>query len=68
MLISLKGEDFYKIVEDKEYLEYGPEKLIIFKKEFTLINLYGIEEKVIIYIKIKMKSEHLPIISFHQDE
>lgn len=68
MLLSLKGEDFINEVEDIDYLEYGIEKLIIYKKEYKLISMFGNQENVLVYIKIKLKVTKLPIISFHLDE
>lgn len=68
MLLSLKGEDFINEVEDIDYLEYGIEKLIIYKKEYKLISMFGNQENVLVYIKIKLKDTKLPIISFHLDE
>ena len=42
----------------------------IYKKEFTLINIFGEEEKVTIYIKYKYMDNFtkIPIMSFHEDE
>lgn len=68
MLLSLKGEDLINEVEDIDYLEYGMEKLIVYKKIYKLINIFGKEENVSVYIKIKLKDSKLPIISFHLDE
>ena len=68
MLLLLKEEDMQYELEDKEYLKYGPENLIVFKKEYELIDFYGNNKKEVLYIKIKMKDKVLPIISFHLDE
>jgi len=68
MLLSLKDEDMQYELEDKEYLKYGPENLIVFKKQYELIDMYGIKKCEEVYIKIKMKDNVLPIISLHIDE
>lgn len=68
MLLVLKYEDIIYLVKDIEYLKYGPEKLVVFKKQYQLVDKYGNNKKVLVYIKIKMKEGILPIISFHQNE
>lgn len=68
MLLTLGFKDFKYIVEDIEFTKYGNEPLIVFKKEFNLFDIYGRKKKETIYIKIKIKNDNLPIISFHLDE
>ncbi len=68
MLLLLKEEDMQYELEDKEDSKYGPENLIVFKKQYELIDFYGNNKSEIVYIKIKMKENVLPIISFHLDE
>lgn len=68
MLLLLKEEDMQYELKDKEYLKYGPENLIVFKKQYELIDMYGIKKSEEVYIKIKMKENILPIISLHIDE
>ncbi len=68
MLLSLEKDDIQYQVEDIEYTKYGPEPLVVFKKQFNLIDMFARNKNEIVYIKIKMKEENLPIISFHLDE
>ena len=68
MLLLLREEDIQYELEDNDYLKYGPENLIVFKKEYELTDFYGNNKREVIYIKIKMKDKALPIISFHLDE
>ena len=68
MLLLLKEEDMQYELKDKEYLKYGPENLIVFKKQYELIDMYGIKKFEEVYMKIKMKDSVLPIISLYIDE
>lgn len=68
MLLSLEKDDIQYQVEDIEYTKYGPEPLVVFKKQFNLIDMFARSKNEIVYIKIKMKEEYLPIISFHLSE
>ena len=67
ILLSLTEDDIQYELEDKEYVKYGNEKLIVFKKDIKLLDFYG-SEITRIYIKIKKKENELPIISFHDSE
>ena len=42
--------------------------LLVLKKQFDLIDMFGRNRKEDVYIKIKMKENYLPIISFHKNE
>ena len=66
MILKLETEDIVDIVNDIDYLNYGKEKLLIFIKEYILVDIYGKDKKVKVYIKIKLKDNFLPIISFHE--
>ena len=68
MLLSLSKENILYQVEDRDYLKYGSEPLIVFEKKYKLIDMYGRDHVVSVYIKIKFKDNILPIISFHLDE
>ena len=68
MLLCLEKDDIQYLAEDKEFLKYGNEPLIVFKKPYKLIDRYGNTKTCIVYIKIKNKENCLPIISFHLDE
>ena len=66
MILKLETEDIVDIVNDIYYLKYGKEKLLIFIKEYILVDIYGKDKKVKVYIKIKLRDNFLPIISFHE--
>lgn len=66
ILLDLKESDFKYEDDDIESLKYGTEKVVIFIKEEKLRDLNYKEHTVKIYIKIKMKENKLPIISFHE--
>lgn len=68
MLLALTADDIQYQMEDIEYTKFGTEPLIVFKKEYTLTNLFGNNVNQVIYIKIKYKEDNLPIISFHQND
>ena len=68
MLLSLKEENIQYEVQDVNYLIYGPENLVVCKKQFDLIDMYGRSKRENVYIKIKLKDNVLPVISFHEDE
>lgn len=42
--------------------------MISFKKQFHLIDMFGNDKNEIVYIKIKMNKEKMPVISFHLNE
>ena len=66
ILLDLKESDFKYEDDDIESLKYGTEKVVIFIKEEKLRDLNYKERTVKIYIKIKMKENILPIISFNR--
>ena len=68
MLLSLTKDNIEYLIEDYDYIKYGNEPLIVFKKVYCLENKYGNESNVLIYIKIKDKADWLPVISFHENE
>lgn len=68
MLLSLDKDDIKYKVKDIEYIKYGEEPLVVFKKQFHLVDKFGRDKDEIVYIKIKIKEGKLPIISFHLDE
>ena len=53
---------------DSDTLKYGPETVVIFIVERTLVNINGEESSVRIYIKIKNKEDKVPVISIHEAE
>lgn len=67
MLLDLKESDFRYEDDDKDAEKYGPEKVTVFIKSVKLRDLNYKECNVDIYIKIKMKENKLPIISFHEN-
>lgn len=68
MLLSLEKDDIKYQVEDIEYTKYGSAPLVVFKKQFHLIDMFGNDKNEIVYIKIKMNKEKMPVISFHLNE
>lgn len=66
ILLDLKESDFKYEDDDIESIKYGTEKVVIFIKKEKLRDLNYKEHTVKIYIKIKMKENNLPIISFHR--
>lgn len=68
MLMSLEKEDIQYELEERDHIKYGPEPLTVLIKNFDLIDMYGRNKSVDVYIKIKMKNKVLPIISFHINE
>lgn len=65
MLLSLREEDIVFLAEDRDYLKFGKEPLLIFKKKFDLLDIFGNPTKEWVYIKIKLENNYLPVISFH---
>lgn len=68
ILLDLKEFDFRYEDDDKEFKKYGDEKVVVFIKKEKLRDLNYKECNVKIYIKIKMKKNNIPIISFHESE
>lgn len=70
LLLELRSNDYILSSTEENYEKNGPGQIHIYKKEFTLINIFGEEEKVTIYIKYKYMDNFtkIPIISFHEDE
>lgn len=69
ILLKLNPNDYVGMVEDYDEANHESGLLIIFKKEETLINYHGVEEDVVIYIKMKdVEGKRVPIISFHESE
>ena len=70
LLLKLELNDFYQITLENNYELNGPGIYYIFKKNFRLLNLNGVENDIKMYIKFKIieGKEIIPLISFHEDE
>lgn len=68
MILKIELEDIFDIVEDMDYIKYGNEPLIICIRDYILIDMFGKNKKIKVYVKIKLKEGTLPIISFHESK
>lgn len=69
ILLKLNASSLYKIDDDRNKDYYGDEPVVFFILDEKLVNFHGEDEKVKIYIKIKLYEDDIvPVISFHEAE
>lgn len=68
ILLKISSENFISEEFDNDTIKYGTEKVAIFIVKCNLVDVYGENKDLSVYVKIKEKINSLVMISVHEEE